>query len=93
MPEGPPVALCHLLTGPLTLASCSSTPHSAGVSSPSSTARSDPFSCLASWVKVTPSMWRTSAGEGEGRGLTGPEGRPSPFQAPASCCPRNSPFQ
>ena len=83
VPEGPPVTLCHLLTGPLTLASCSSTPHSAGVSSPSSTARSDPFSCLASWVRVTPSMRRTSAEEGQGRGLMVPRGQTQPL--PGSC--------
>lgn len=68
----------HLLPGLLTLASCSSTPHSAGVSSPSNTTLSEPFSCLASWVRVTPSRRSTSAGEGAGqRGLNTPEGRPS----------------
>lgn len=60
------------------MASCSSTPHSDGVSRPSNTARSDPFSCLASWVRVTPSRRRTSAGEGASqRGLRAPKSRPS----------------
>lgn len=87
----------HLLTGLLTLASCSSTPHSAGVSSPSNTTRSDPFSCLASWVRVTPSRRSTSAGKGTGqRGVERPL-RADPagqtLEAPASCSPRDLPFQ